>query len=231
MKSNKLLIALALCAAMQPNISFGAQTPQTEEPAPQSQSYWQQYAPQFMQRGTRYVSETATNFYNTVNSWSTQKKIAVASAIVASLALIYNRDTIMQMISGGIPAGKVKSMGNDSVQEEQIKRAALEAKANDIGPASPTPKDIGRLVRILEHNDKLYLDDYLKTEAEYNKRVTEYKGTFSPKQDKELSDLITTSNQLLRHLQHQKEEMMELGVPGDVIEQMRKKVRAELKRK
>jgi hypothetical protein len=101
MKSNKLLIALALCAAMQPGISFGSE-------APKSKGYWESYAPQFMQRGASYVSEKTTNLYNTVNSWSTQKKVAVASAIVASLALIYNRDTIIQWVSSLLPAGNVE---------------------------------------------------------------------------------------------------------------------------
>src|SRR5438445_9474081 len=111
MKFNKLLIAFAFCAAMQSNVGVCSDVLQPEGPAPVGQSYWQQYAPQRMQDLTGYVSKQATSAYNTVNSWSTQKKIAVASAIVASLALIYNRDTIMQMISSGIPAQKSELTG------------------------------------------------------------------------------------------------------------------------
>ena len=97
MKHNKIFITLALCAAIQANVNFCSEALQTQEP--QSLSSWQQYAPEFMQRGTRYVSEKATNIYNTVNSWSTRTKIIVAGAIIGSLAAIYNRDQIMQWVS------------------------------------------------------------------------------------------------------------------------------------
>jgi hypothetical protein len=99
MKSNKLLIALALCTAMQPNLSFGSAVSQEEGPAPKSQSYWQQYAPEFMQRGTRYVSQQATSAYDTVSKWSTKKKLIVAGSIITALAAIYNREQIMQWVS------------------------------------------------------------------------------------------------------------------------------------
>ena len=35
---------------------------------------------------------------DTVDSWSTRKKVAVASAIIASLAAIYNREAIMNLV-------------------------------------------------------------------------------------------------------------------------------------
>ena len=108
MKFNKILIALALCAAMQSNRSFGSDVSQEEGPAPVSQSYWQQYAPEFAQRGTQYVSDKATSAYNTVNSWSTQKKVAVASAIIGALALIYNRDQILKWVSGIVNQQQLK---------------------------------------------------------------------------------------------------------------------------
>jgi hypothetical protein len=92
MKNNKFFIALALCVAMQPAVSFCAEEPQ-------SKSYWQQYAPEFMQKGTRYVSEQATNMYNTVSNWSTRKQIAVLGAILTVLVGVYYRDQIMQFIS------------------------------------------------------------------------------------------------------------------------------------
>jgi hypothetical protein len=134
MKYNNFFIALALCAAMHSGISFGMEEPQqasevtsqAEElkvqapQAPENKTYWQQYAPEFMQRGTRYVSEKATNVYNTVNSWSTRKKIAVASAIITALAVVYNREQIMQWVSGLLEqeAPKAQLGGNKQLQQE-----------------------------------------------------------------------------------------------------------------
>ena len=100
MKFNKMLIVLALCAAMQPGISFSSAVPQ-------SQSYYQQYAPQFMQDTTGYISKQARSAYDTVNSWSTQKKVAVASAIITALAAVYNRDQIMQWVADLLPLSQV----------------------------------------------------------------------------------------------------------------------------
>jgi hypothetical protein len=116
MKSNKLLIALALCAAMQPGISFGAQTPQTEEPAPVSQSYWQQYAPQFMQ-DTR--SAIAKKYEDSIGKWSTKNKLILLGAILTTLGVgAYYRNEIMQMISdarAGKVEGGVPQMINGSI--------------------------------------------------------------------------------------------------------------------
>lgn len=109
MKSNKLLIALTLCATIQSNISFGSDVLREEGPTPVNRSYWQQYAPQRVQDTTNYISQQATNLYNTVNSWSTRKKIAVAGSIITALAAIYNREQIMQWVSNTLNSAETNS--------------------------------------------------------------------------------------------------------------------------
>jgi hypothetical protein len=63
MKSNKLLIVLAFCAAMQPGISFGSQAYyQHQRYAPPSQSYWQRmknYAASWVPQPVKYVGSMA----------------------------------------------------------------------------------------------------------------------------------------------------------------------------
>ena len=93
MKCNKFLTALALCVALQPAVNFAAEP----EQVPQVLSYWQQYAPQRLQ-----------DMVTTVNNWSTKKKIAVAGTIIATLAAIYNRDQIMQWVSGVLEQQKAQ---------------------------------------------------------------------------------------------------------------------------
>ena len=119
MKFNKLLIVLALCAAIQSNVNFCMEVPE-------SQSYWQSYAPEFMQRGTRYVSEKTTNLYNTINSWSTQKKLAMAGTTLTALAAIYNRDQIMQWVDNIFKQSKLEGMA-----EELILTAIANKKAQN----------------------------------------------------------------------------------------------------
>lgn len=64
MKHNKFLIVLTLCAAMQTNVYFCSEAPQTE--APQSQSYWH--------RIKNYVASwIPQSSKNIVNSLSIQK--------------------------------------------------------------------------------------------------------------------------------------------------------------
>jgi hypothetical protein len=99
MKYNKIFIALSLCAAMQPNMNFGNDVLQPEGPSPVNQSYWQQYAPQFMQDTSNYISKKTTNLYTTINNWSTQKKLTVAGTILTALAAIYNRDQIIRWVN------------------------------------------------------------------------------------------------------------------------------------
>jgi hypothetical protein len=100
MKTNKFLLTLALCAGLQFNAHAAeqAETPTTE------QSYWQMYAPQRAQDAATATYDYAASWIpqsvkDRVNSWSTRKKIAVASAIIGSLAAIYNRDQIIEWIS------------------------------------------------------------------------------------------------------------------------------------
>jgi hypothetical protein len=81
------------------------------EPEEPTKSYWQSYAPQFMQDATTATSNYVASWIpqsikDRINSWSTRKKVAVASAIIVSLAAIYNRDTIISMINTALDPEK-----------------------------------------------------------------------------------------------------------------------------
>ena len=148
MKFNKLLIALALCAAMQPGISFSSAVPQ-------SQSYYQQYAPQFMQDTTGYISKQARSAYDTVNSWSTQKKVAVASAIITALAAVYNRDQIMQWVSDILSQEARFARQQDSLFDEYLEVLVNAKRAQDAGDREELNKQ-----RKLEGVIRLKLEDF-----------------------------------------------------------------------
>ena len=107
MKNNNFLITLSLCALIQTSLCLGSE-------AQQQQSYWQQYAPTRAQNIATVAANKASNAYTTsrdyaatwvpqsvkdrVNTWSTKKKMAVASAILVALAAIYNKDVLMEWI-------------------------------------------------------------------------------------------------------------------------------------
>jgi hypothetical protein len=96
MKFNKILIAIALCAAMQPGISFGSEVPQTEGPAPVSQSFYQRWAPQRMQDMTSFISK---KYEDKIGKWSTKNKLILLGAVLTALGLgAYYRNEIMQII-------------------------------------------------------------------------------------------------------------------------------------
>src|ERR1700733_12146980 len=104
MKPNKFLITLALCATISSNISFGSQK--------QTSSYW---LPQTLQDLGAAASQKAISAYQStrdyaaswvpqsikdrVNTWSAKKKMAVAAAVLGSLAAIYNRDYIIKWVN------------------------------------------------------------------------------------------------------------------------------------
>ena len=74
MKFNKMLIALALCAVMLSNISFGSDFSQEEGPAPVSQSYYQQAK-----------DYTASWVPQSVKDSSVKEKLAVGSLLLVAL--------------------------------------------------------------------------------------------------------------------------------------------------
>jgi hypothetical protein len=94
---------------MQSGVSFSSQNPQ-------DQSYWQQYAPQKLQDLSGYVSQKTKDAYNAVSNWNTRKKIAVASAIIGTLAAIYNREEILQWV-GELLHQKTSSTNTDKIDE------------------------------------------------------------------------------------------------------------------
>lgn len=71
---------------------------------PAEKSYWQQYAPQFMQNAVTSTKNYAASWIpqsikDRVNTWSTKKKLAVAGAALTSLLAIYNKDQIIKWMS------------------------------------------------------------------------------------------------------------------------------------
>ena len=101
MKKNNFLIILTLCA--------GLQSPTWASELEVKKSYWQTYAPIWIQNKTTATADYLASWIpqsviDTVNSWSTRKKVAVASAIIASLAAIYNKDYILALVNNAIDA-------------------------------------------------------------------------------------------------------------------------------
>lgn len=100
MKHYNLLIALMLCAT----INTG-EAPDSQEA---SASYWQQYAPQFMQTALTSAQDYAASWVpksikDRVNEWSIGTKLTIITAILASLLAIYNRETIIQFVQDSLP--------------------------------------------------------------------------------------------------------------------------------
>lgn len=106
MKHKNLLATLALCALIQTPLCLGSEAQQAQ------QSFLQRYASSPLRNLSSAMSQKAASAYttsrdyaaslvpqsikDTVNSWSTKKKMAVATAILGALAAIYNRDVLMQ---------------------------------------------------------------------------------------------------------------------------------------
>lgn len=66
-------------------------------------SYWQMYAPQFMQDTASATSDYIASWIpnrikNAVNKMSTKTKIALATTAIASLAALYHRDALIKML-------------------------------------------------------------------------------------------------------------------------------------
>lgn len=105
MKYNKFFIAFAFCIAMQPAISFCAQG--LQEPL-ENKSYWQ--------RGKEYAASwVPQSVKDTINQWSTRKKIGVLSAIIGTLVAIYNKDQIIQWVDNIIKQHKLDGMAEEIV--------------------------------------------------------------------------------------------------------------------
>ena len=219
MKFNKILIALALCAGMQSNVSFGSEMPV-------SQSYYQQYAPQRMQDMTSYISQKATNAYNTVNSWSTQKKIAVLTGILLSLGV--SAYVINRIISNDIPTQEPELTGgsNISVREELSGSRVEKSKPINGGGAFSLNKEQQKR----EANLKAYLAGYLKDYTEYLKNYSEYeqlKGQQLPgtaERIRELDRVLDSS----RDFNNARLHMMEEGMSRDEMKDIDTKLQEEV---
>ena len=131
MKHKNILVTLALYALIQAPLCFGSETQQ-------SPSYWQQYAPTRAQNLATVAANKASNAYTTsrdyaatwvpqsvkdrVNTWSTKKKMAVAAAILGTLAAIYNRDVLMQWAQNIIDPKQTTGSEKYFTREELIAR-------------------------------------------------------------------------------------------------------------
>src|SRR5438445_562156 len=100
MKQNKFLIALALCAIMQPNISFGAErakgevTPQPTAP----KTFWQRWVPEGVRNVGSAISERAASAYEKIAG--SKGRLLRFGAIVAYLAVAgYNRERVMNFFN------------------------------------------------------------------------------------------------------------------------------------
>ena len=83
MKNNRFLLAFALCIGLQFNTSIYSS---------------ESYLSQALKAASSTVSSYWQSIQNTVSNWSTRKKIAVTSALLASLAAIYNREALMTLV-------------------------------------------------------------------------------------------------------------------------------------
>jgi hypothetical protein len=155
MKSNKLLIALALCAAMQPGISFGTQS---QSYLQRAQNYAASWVPQFMQDTH---SAIAKKYEETIGKWSTKNKLILLGAILTTLGVgAYYRNEIMQIISDAL-AGKVE--GNIPPQKPEL------TGGNNI-PVGETPsKELPR--NELVHVAGAPVEDLLR---DFERRVEDY---------------------------------------------------------
>lgn len=207
MKSNKLLIAFALCVAVQPGISFGSQ-------APQSQSFYQRWAPQRMQDFTGYVSKQTTSAYNTFNSWSTQKKIAVLTGLLLSLGV--SAYVINRIITNDIPLVNNEFGGGNS-------KNPIISKLEQKNP----------IISKLEQDYAVIVKQYLENENEYNKAKLEFRsakaaGTLTPELKKRVEHLVDIDNGLGAQLFELRKAMDENGVSVDQIQTIIAKARKSL---
>ena len=109
MKHTHLLATLALCALIQAPLCLSSETQQVQ------QSFLNRYAFNPIRNLGSTISQKTSSAYTStrdyaaswvpqsvkdrVNTWSTKKKMAVASAILVALAAIYNKDVLMQWVS------------------------------------------------------------------------------------------------------------------------------------
>ena len=150
MKSTNFFIALALCVAMQPGMSFGSQEPGEE--TTQSQTYWHQYAPQFMQDASTYVSK---KYEDTIGKWTTRKKMLVASAVLTTLVGVYYRNEIMAMIAKDMLKKEYKDVAKDYLENDAAYYAAKAELRKNWTPA--LDQKVERLVQVDRRlGDQLY---------------------------------------------------------------------------
>lgn len=103
MNKNNFLRILSLSILLLP-LNVYVSEPETVEPVENTeQSYWRQYAPQILQDAGDYAASwVPQSVKDRINSWSTRKKLAIAGAILASLAAVYNRDIILAFVNDTI---------------------------------------------------------------------------------------------------------------------------------
>ena len=155
--------------------------PEETEVNEPTKSYWQMYAPQFVQDATSATSGYIASWIpqsirERVNSWSTRKKVIIASAALASLAAIYNRDQIIAMINQATmmeepTATQVKTISDQASSQKPLNELnawnewdvqriiASLTQPNGLGPIPLSPKELKEIY--LENfpdaeNDPLY---------------------------------------------------------------------------
>jgi len=101
MIKNKLIIVLVLCIGISSTISLASQQPSglAEWFYNRGTSLWQAGVQKASQAKLYAASFIPQSFVDTIAKWSIQKKTAVVTAIIAALALLYDKDAVMQMTS------------------------------------------------------------------------------------------------------------------------------------
>jgi len=101
MVKNKFLIAITLYLGLFSHTSFSAQQPTRWQDWAYNKgaALWQAGSEKLSQTKNYVTSLLPQSVVNTINQWTTTKKIAVMTAIVGALAVLYNKDVILQMAS------------------------------------------------------------------------------------------------------------------------------------
>jgi hypothetical protein len=121
----KLLLSLALCTSLQFSITLGSEASPTLQWFRDKANATYDYAASWIPISIR----------DKVKSWNTKYKIAVASAIIASLAAIYNKDAIMAMFNNAIENTTedtytaLSTPAITGTPEEYAQRVALDEKS------------------------------------------------------------------------------------------------------
>lgn len=191
MKSNNFFIVLALCVAMQPGMSLASQNPE-------DQTYWQQYAPQFMQNIGSYLSE---KYENTIGKWSTQKKMLVASAVLASLVGVYYRDQIMKMIV-----------------DVRAEKGMTTGMGGEVSSVEKTPN-----LNALKEQYAEVAKEYVQSDAAHRAAKAEFRKHRTREMDEKVYQLGLRDREVLNRLNNIGAQMEEAGMTkGDVKKFFRK---------